>query len=102
MDGSVEAFYQRAIEQLGRAGLGATLMHVGFSQIREGLLRSDQAMFAEGWNRLRSGDDYLCHALKTEAAEEPAASILAALLTPNHNSASSIEREASDDGGMSI
>ena len=102
MDGSVEVFYQRAVAQLGRAGLGATMMHIGFSQMREGLLRSDQAMFTEGWNRLRSGDDYLCHALKTEDSEEPAASILAALCTPNLTSTSRITREVSDDGGMSI
>lgn len=101
MDGSVEAFYQRAIAQLGRAGLGATLMHAGFSQMLDGLLRSDQ-MFTEGWNRLRSGDDYLCYALKTEDTEEPAASIMAALCTPNLTSTSRITREVSDDGGMSI
>lgn len=102
MDGSVEAFYQCAIAQLGRAGLGATLMHVGISQMREGLLHSDQAMFMKCWNRLRSGDDYLCHALKTEDSEEPAASIMAALCTPNLTSTSRTTREVSDDGGMSI
>lgn len=75
----MEAFYQQAIAQLGRAGLGATLMHVGFSQMLDGLLRTDLALFMEGWSRLRSGDDYLCYALKTEDSEEPAASIMAAL-----------------------
>lgn len=102
MDGSVEVFYQRAIAQLGRAGLGATLMHVGFNQMCEGLMRSDQAMFMKGWNRLKSGDDYLCHALKTEDSEEPAASIMAALYIPNPTSTSRTAREVSDDGGMSI
>lgn len=102
MDGSVEAFYQRAIAQLGRAGLGATLMHVGFSQMLDGLLRTDLALFMEGWSRLRSGDDYLCYALKTEESEEPAASIKAALCIPNLTSTSRTMREVSDDGGMSI
>lgn len=102
MDGSVEAFYQRAIAQLGRAGLGATLMHVGFSQMLDGLLRTDLALFMKGWSRLRSGDDYLCYALKTEDSEEPAASIMAALCTPNLTSTSRTTREVSDDGGMSI
>lgn len=98
----MEAFYQQAIAQLGRAGLGATLMHVGFSQMLDGLLRTDLALFMEGWSRLRSGDDYLCYALKTEDSEEPAASIMAALCIPNLTSTSRTTREVSDDGGMSI
>lgn len=102
MDGSVEAFYQRTIAQLVRTRLGTTLMHVGFHQVLDGLLRSGQAMFTKGRSCSRSSGDYLCHALKAEDTEEPAAPIMATFYPPYLTSTSRTTREVLDSGRMAI
>lgn len=98
---SFDRFVQAATQQLGKAGVGTVLMHSGFEMMRQGLLTSDEALFQKGWNRLRSGDDYLCISIGADNSNVLTAYLRDIDLSPAEKPSRRKHKNA-DNGGMTI